>query len=171
VTISVGDLAPDFALDGVDGSTGESIRVTLSDLRGELVVLVFYPADNSPVCTQQLVRYTEGIGELDALGAKVLAISPQGPDSHREFAAHHGGFGFPLLSDTDKSVGRAYGIVGLLDFYRRSTFVIAPDGVIRFAHRYLGPGLAFKTIEQIIAGIEGRTEGDDEEPGDPELVR
>lgn len=125
MSLSVGDQAPDFVLDGVDGLTGEPLRIRLSDLLGETVVLVFYPADNTPVCTKQLISYTAGIAALDDLGATVLAISPQDPASHREFAASHGGFAFPLLSDPDKAVARSYEIVGLLDLYRRSTFVIS----------------------------------------------
>ena len=160
MSLSVGDQAPDFELDGVDGRTGDPLRVRLSDLRGETVVLVFYPADNTPVCTKQLISYTEGIAGFDQLGATVLAISPQDPESHRRFAANHDGFAFPLLSDLDKAVARSYDIVGLLDLYRRSTFVIGPDGIVSFAHRYLGPGLAYKTVHQITAAIEGRTEHD-----------
>jgi peroxiredoxin Q/BCP len=121
-------------------------------------VLAFYPADSSPVCTRQLVSYTAGIAELAALDAVLLAISPQDVASHRDFAAAHGGFAFPLLSDTDKAVGRSYGIVGLLDLYRRSTFIIDADGVVAHAHRYLGPGLGYKPLAQIaglVASIAG----------------
>ena len=89
----------------------------------------------------------------------VLAFyPPQDVASHRDFAAAHGGFAFPLLSDTDKAVGRSYGIVGLLDLYRRSTFIIDADGVVAHAHRYLGPGLGYKPLAQIaglVASIAG----------------
>ena len=73
---------------------------------------------------------------FEALGAAVLCLSPQDVASHEEFAASQR-LRLPLLSDTDKAVGRAYGILGPLGFYRRSVFVVDRDGVIRFARRSL----------------------------------
>lgn len=149
-TLRVGDTAPDFELDGVDGSTGCLDRYALSDYAGSPVILSFYPADNSPVCTQQLVTYTRGVALLNESGIQLLAISPQDSLSHQRFAEIHGGFGFPLLSDVDKSVGRAYGILGLLDLYRRSTFLIGSDGQVRYTHRSLGPGLTYRPLEELV---------------------
>ncbi|MHB1929490.1 MAG: peroxiredoxin [Acidimicrobiales bacterium] len=126
-----GDIAPAFRLDG----TGER-TYDLADYRGEPVVLVFYPADHSPVCTQQLRSYSEDLGLFDALGATVLCLSPQDVATHEEFARlNH--LRVPLLADTDKAVGRSYDVLGPLEFYRRSVFVVGPDGVIRFARRSL----------------------------------
>jgi len=150
MSVSVGELAPDFELDGVDGRTGEDHRYRLSDFRGAPVVLVFYPGDNTPVCRQQLSSYTEQIGEFAALGAQVLALSPQSVESHREFARRTGGFAFPLLADDGKDVARRYGNLGLLDLYRRSTVVVDADGVVGYTHRYIGPGLAFKPVEVLV---------------------
>lgn len=152
----IGDPAPDFTLPGVDGATGVEGSYRLADLRGDWVVLAFYPADDSPVCTAQLRSYTEGIAELDGLGARVLAISPQSPASHRRFAAAHGGFAFPLLSDEDKSVGGAYGILGLLGLYRRSTFVVDPAGAVVYQHRLLGPGLGYKAVGELAEVVRTR---------------
>jgi peroxiredoxin Q/BCP len=147
-------LAPEFALEGTDG-TPESHRVhRLSEHRGHPVVLVFYPGDDTPVCTEQLTTYTQDVGRFRDLGAQVLAISPQGVESHDRFAAHHGGFGFPLLADEDKSVGDAYGIVGPLGFYRRSVFVIDPDGIIVWIHRSIG-GLSFQPTDDLVAALGG----------------
>lgn len=150
--VRVGEPAPEFALPGVDGRSGESIEIRLSDLRGTPVVLAFYPADDSPVCTAQLSEYTQMIGEFDQLDAEVLAISPQSPSSHRGFAESNGGFGFPLLSDEDLAVGRAYGVVGLLDLYRRSTFVIDSSGIVRYLHRFVGgaAGPGYRTATTLI---------------------
>lgn len=153
--LRVGDPAPDFTLDGVDGRTGEPITITLSGLRGRPVVLAFYPADDSPVCTAQLNEYTRTIGEFDELDATVLAVSPQSPESHRLFADGQGGFAFPLLSDEDLSVGRDYGVVGLLDLYRRSTFVIDAAGIIRYAHRYLNAGAGYRTTPDLVGILSG----------------
>jgi thioredoxin-dependent peroxiredoxin len=126
-----GDVAPDFCLDGTGGHT-----YCLHDHRGEPVLLVFYPADHSPVCTQQLRSYSEDLNEFEKLGAAVLCLSPQDVASHEAFAAAQA-LRLPLLSDEDKAVGRAYGILGPLGFYRRSIFVVDRDGVIRFTRRSL----------------------------------
>lgn len=148
--LRVGDLAPDFDLDGVDGATGAATRYRLSDRLGAPVIVAFYPADNTPVCTAQLLSYTRHIGLLDAPGVQLFAISPQDVDSHREFAAAQGGFAFPLLSDVDKSVGRAYGILGLMDLYRRSTFVLDAEGRVVHAHRAIGPGMSFEPLDELV---------------------
>lgn len=151
----VGDTAPPFSLGGVDGPTGRSLTWSLADHAGHPVVLAFYPADDSPVCTRQLVDYTARIEEIRQLGASLVAISPQDEAAHRRFAKRHGGFSFPLLCDEDKSVGRAYGIVGMLGLYRRSLVVIGADGRVRYVHRALGAGLAYRSVEQIVHAVGG----------------
>ena len=103
--ISVGDSAPDFTLPGTDNTDEGRRDYTLTEFKGTPVVLVFYPGDNTPVCTRQLNAYTEDIDSFTAAGAQVLAISPQSVDSHEEFSCKQGGFAFPLLADADKSVG------------------------------------------------------------------
>lgn len=146
----VGEVAPDFTLPGIDG--GRERTWTLSELRGQPVVLVFYPGDGTPVCTQQLVTYTDEIAAFAGVGAQVLAMSPQSVESHRAFAAENGGFAFPLLADEDKAVGLRYGIVGPLGFYRRSVFVIAPDGRVGWIHRAVA-GLSFQPSDEIVAAV------------------
>src|ERR1700704_1340917 len=98
-----GDKAPDFELPGTGGR-----NYSLSEYRGQPVVLVFYPGDNTPVCTRQLNEYTSDIDKFAEVGAQVLAVSPQSVESHEGFADDQGGFGFPLLADEDKAVGIAY---------------------------------------------------------------
>ena len=149
----VGAPAPDFTLEGTDGSTDGRRPYALSAFRGQPVVLVFYPGDNTPVCTRQLNAYTDDIDRFRDLGAQVLAISPQSVASHDEFSCRQGGFGFPLLADPDKEVGQAYGVVGPLGFYRRSVFVLDADGRIRWAHRAVA-GLTFRSTDEIVAAIE-----------------
>lgn len=151
--IAVGDAAPDFDLGGIDGATGDPVRRRLSDLRDSRVVLAFYPADNSRVCTAQLEEYTQQVGAFEHLDAAVLAISPQSPESHREFAADRGGFGFPLLSDEDKAVARSFGNLGLLGLYRRCTYVIDPAGRVAWAHRSVGPGMGYRPATEILAAL------------------
>jgi len=143
----VGDEAPDFTLPGTGGRD-----YRLAEYRGKPVVLVFYPGDNTPVCTNQLNTYTRDIGRFDGLGAQVLAISPQDVESHEEFACKQGGFGFPLLADVDKDVGRAYGVLGPVGFYRRCVFVLDGAGVVRYAHRAVA-GLTFRPVEELVGAI------------------
>jgi peroxiredoxin Q/BCP len=151
-SVSVGDPAPDFTLHGTDGTAEGHRDYTLSDYRGEVVVLVFYPGDNTPVCTRQLNAYTADIGEFDDVDAKILALSPQSVDSHDGFSEKQGGFAFPLLADTDKAVARAYGVLGPVGFYRRSIFVVDADGILRHAHRAVA-GLTFRPTADLIDAI------------------
>ena len=144
---SVGDVAPDFTLPGTGGRS-----YTLSEYRGQPVVLVFYPADNTPVCTNQLSTYSSDIERFSGLGAQVLALSPQGIESHEGFAESLG-LTFPLLADEEKEVGKLYGIVGPLGFYRRSVFVIDSDGVVRYAHRAVS-GLTYRPTDELVEAIE-----------------
>jgi peroxiredoxin Q/BCP len=154
VTVPVGVPAPPLSLDGTDGSgrpEGRG-RWSLADLRGSVVVLVFYPADSSPVCTAQLRSYTHDIARFRDVGAQVLAISPQPVERHERFALDNGGFAFPLLSDVDLDVGERYGVLGPLGFYRRSVFVIDAQGVVRYAHRSTA-GLTFRPTAELVAAV------------------
>jgi len=148
----VGDVAPDFSVDGTDGTPSGHRPYALAEFRGRPLVLAFYPADNSPVCTVQLAAYTRGADEFAAVGAQVLGLSPQSVDSHDAFAAAHGGFAFPLLADTGKLVGGRYGILGPLGFYRRSIFVIDSGGIVRYVHRSV-TSMAYQPIDVIIAAV------------------
>jgi len=147
MAVSVGDLAPDFSLQGTGGNT-----YSLSQFRGQPVVIVFYPGDDTPVCTKQLNSYNNELSSFTGVGAQVLAISAQDIDSHEQFSGKHG-FGFPLLADTDKSVAGLYGTVGPLGYPRRSVFVVDAAGVIRYVHRAIA-GLTFRPVEELVAAIE-----------------
>ncbi len=144
--LGVGDQAPDFTLTG----TGDR-EYSLSDYRGHPVVLVFYPGDNTPVCTMQLNTYSADIGQFEELGAQILALSPQDVESHEQFSAVHR-FGFPLLADTTKAVARAYGVLGPVGFYKRSVFVVDGSGVIRYAHRATA-GLTFRRTDELVNAV------------------
>jgi peroxiredoxin Q/BCP len=146
MSISVGDQAPDFSLVG----TG-NVTHSLNAYKGRTVVLVFYPGDNTPVCTKQLVCYNNELAQFSELEAQVLALSAQDLESHEKFAAQHG-FQFPLLADTEKSVARAYGVLGPLGIPRRSIFVIDASGVVRYVHRAL-VGVTFRPVEELVAAI------------------
>jgi peroxiredoxin Q/BCP len=104
MTLALGASAPDFCVTGTDGTDAGRRDYSLSDYSGQPVVLVFYPADHSPVCTVQLQTYSHDIGEFAEVGAQVLALSPQSVDEHERFLATND-FAFPLLADADKAVG------------------------------------------------------------------
>jgi peroxiredoxin Q/BCP len=143
MSLGVGDPAPDFTLPGTGGRT-----YTLSEFRGRVVVLVFYPGDDTPVCTRQLNSYNDDLAQFERVDAQVLAISAQDVASHERFGAKHG-FKFPLLADTDKAVHRAYDVLGPLGFPRRSVFVIDRAGVVRYAHRAVA-GLTFRSVDELV---------------------
>lgn len=146
MALSVGDIAPDFNL---PGTGGRSYR--LSEHRGRRIVLVFYPGDETPVCTRQLCSYNDELQRFAELDATVLAISAQDVDSHEKFTEHHG-FSFPLLADVDKQVAAAYGVLGPLGFVRRSVVIIDAQGVVRYVHRALA-GLTYRSVDQLAEGL------------------
>jgi peroxiredoxin Q/BCP len=129
-----GDQAPDFTL---DTDTGE--KVTLSDLRGQHVIVYFYPAAMTPGCTKQACDFSESIDRLNAEGYTVLGISKDSPAKLAKFREHDS-LTIALLSDPDKSVHQAYGAYGSKTMYGktvegviRSTFVVDPEGTIAVA--------------------------------------
>jgi len=150
--VSVGDEAPDFTLPATGGRD-----LTLSSFRGQPVVLVFYPGDETPVCTVQLNSYNDDLSEFEDVGAQILGVSPQGVASHEAFAENHG-FSFPLLADTDKAVGSTYGVLGPVGFYRRSVFVVDGVGIVRYAHRAMA-GLTYRKTGELVEAVRRATAG------------
>src|SRR6202161_2844392 len=104
-TPQVGEQAPDFELSGTSGP------FKLSQHRGERVVLLFYPGDNTPVCKAQFCSYRDRPDEFAALGATVVGISAQSVDSHQGFIEKNN-LAVPLLADVDGAVARSYGAHG-----------------------------------------------------------
>lgn len=143
MSLSVGDTAPDFELPGTGGRS-----YSLTEFAGRPVVLVFYPGDDTPVCTKQLNSYNDGIAQFAELDAQVLGISAQDVVSHEGFADKHG-FGFPLLADVDKVVAGAYGTLGPLGFPRRSVVIVDAKGVVRYVHRAIA-GLTYRPVSELI---------------------
>lgn len=124
--------APDFELPATGGET-----VRLGGLRGEVVVLYFYPRDNTPGCTQQGQDFRDRHEAFRAAGARVLGVSRDSVRKHENFRSKHG-FPFPLLADEDETVCRAYGVLKEKKLYgkthlgiERSTFLIDAEGVLR----------------------------------------
>ncbi len=146
-SIGVGDPAPAFTLPGTGGRD-----YSLDEFRGRPVVLVFYPGDDTPVCTKQLNSYNDDLSQFDELNAQVIGISAQDIGSHEAFSSKHG-FKFPLLADTDKTVAGEYGTLGPIGFPRRSIFIVDADGVVRYAHRAIA-GLTFRPVSELVAELE-----------------
>jgi peroxiredoxin len=129
--LKAGDTAPDFTLP----STPDQ-KVSLSEFRGQPVVLVFYPADWSPVCGDQLALYNELLPEFSASGAQIIGISVDGIWCHIAFGKDRK-YHFPLLSDFEPkgAVARQYGVYREHDGEsERALFVIDAVGVIRWSH-------------------------------------
>jgi peroxiredoxin Q/BCP len=134
VRLAPGDAAPDFSLPDADGN-----EVSLSSLRGQRVVIYFYPAAMTPGCTTQACDFRDSLASLAAAGFAVLGISPDSPAKLAKFRDRDG-LNFPLLSDEKRSVLQAYGAYGEKMLYGkksvgviRSTFVVGPDGKIEQA--------------------------------------
>jgi peroxiredoxin Q/BCP len=125
--LPVGSPAPDFELPDESGG-----RVRLSDFRGRNVVLVFYPGDDTPVCTRQLCEFRDHWGDAEARNIAVLGINPWSAASHEKFRKKHS-FPFPLLADAGQAVGALYSTKGI--WVRRTVYLIGPDGTIRYARR------------------------------------
>lgn len=143
---AVGDEAPDFTLPGTDGD------FTLSEHRGERVVLLFYPADNTAVCTRQFCSYRDSEEDMTALEATVVGISPQDIESHEGFRDKHG-LTVPLLADTGKAVAKAYGVSTPVGS-RRSTFVIDEAGIVR--HKQVHAlGLRYESVDDLREALAG----------------
>ena len=122
-----GDIAPNFTLPGGDGS-----QWRLSDHLGKAVVLLFYPGDETPVCTRQMCSVRDRWPDYAATGAEVVGISTNTVESHRDFAEHHD-LPLRLLADIDRHVADLYGARSIVPGkVARSVFVIDPKRVIRY---------------------------------------
>jgi len=122
----VGDPAPDFTLPSTQGS------FTLSKALGKgAVLLVFYPGDDTPVCTKQLCNYRDNLDTFADLGVQVVAINPQSEASHRKFADKYA-FPFPVVADASKAVCRQYGVLNFLGMAKRALVLIGRDGKIKW---------------------------------------
>ncbi|MCX4749840.1 peroxiredoxin [Kitasatospora sp. NBC_01287] len=148
----VGAPAPDFTLPGLlltgdAGQPAERRDYRPAEAAGGPLVLVFYPGDNTAVCTKQLCSYTSDLDRFRDLGATVWGISPQDLDSHEAFARRHD-LRFPLLADTDRTVAKAFGIAVPGLGLRRSVFILDGDGTVRWRHVALA-GLTFQNSDTL----------------------
>lgn len=138
--VEKGSVAPDFTLDSDDGGP-----VTLSDLRGQRVVLYFYPKDDTPGCTVQACDFRDAMPRFDGIGAVVLGVSADDVASHRAFREKFD-LNFPLLADVGGAVSERYGVWGRrivrgrpLMGIERSTFLVDEEGVVQEVWRGVNP--------------------------------
>jgi len=150
--IAVGTPVPDLALNTTQGP------LTLSDLRGQTVVLYFYPKDNTPGCTTQAQGFRDLHAEFEAAGAKVIGVSRDSLKSHENFCTKQA-LPFMLASDPDETLCEAFGVMKMKNMYgkqvrgiERSTFVIDREG--RLAREWRGvkvPGHVQAVLEAVQA--------------------
>ncbi len=131
--------APLFSL---PSNTGEG-EVNLADYQGQWVVLYFYPADFTPGCTLEAQRFQRDLPQYQALNTAVIGVSVDDVNSHEAFCDSEG-LRFPLLADTDGTVGKAYGSF-LSGMALRHTYLIDPEGILR--ERFLGVRPATHSME------------------------
>ncbi|HEV3033393.1 MAG TPA: peroxiredoxin [Solirubrobacteraceae bacterium] len=144
-TPQVGEQAPDFELEGTDGP------FKLSEHRGERVVLLFYPGDNTPVCTKQFCSYRDRADSFAELDATVVGISAQDVASHNDFAGKYA-LNVPLLADVDGAVARSYSAVNRLGT-KRAVIVIDEQGVVRHRHDHR-LGLDYQSVDDLKAALD-----------------
>lgn len=145
IILKPGDPAPNFRAIAVGGEFGEGSPIQLSDYFGEQIILYFYPKDHTPGCTTQACKLRDEWAEFGS-HASLFGVSIDSPESHREVIQLHS-LPFPLISDVEKEVVQAYGLWmeqpegGEGDNYRteRTTFVIAPNGIIKTVLRKVDP--------------------------------
>jgi peroxiredoxin Q/BCP len=130
--LAVGTLAPSFLLPA-SGIPPETM-LGLKDLAGKPFVLVFYPKDKTPGCTQQLCKLTEEFAEFQALNCAVLASNPGSLKSHESFAEKYQ-YCFPILVDADKTMAADYSVLKAEGGIQRTVYVIDGTGIIRFAQQ------------------------------------
>lgn len=142
----VGEVAPDFV-----GTTDENKPLRLSDLRGNVVVLYFYPRANTPGCTKEACSFRDSMIRLVGLGVKVVGVSTDPVSRQASFKAKFT-LGFPLVADADKVITKKYGVLrSMVGFAERVTFLIDRKGVVR--HIWLKVNVTGH-VDEVIAKIE-----------------
>ncbi|MEM0139020.1 MAG: peroxiredoxin [Ferroplasma sp.] len=130
-TLNIGDIAPDFETVDQDGKT-----VKLSDFKDSIVILYFYPKDNTPGCTMEAKNFRDNMGIFAEKGIKVFGVSVDSPESHKKFQ-NKLNLNFTLLSDKEKDIVHKYGVMGMMTA-KRVTYIIK-DGKIVYVYPHVSP--------------------------------
>lgn len=125
--LAVGTKAPGFSLSACNAEG----PVSLGQYRGQNVILVFYPKDQTPGCTRQLCALQEDFDLFEELDAAILAANPASVESHQRFADKYG-YSFPILCDAEKAMARAYQALKPEGGIQRTVYIIDKDGMIRY---------------------------------------
>jgi alkyl hydroperoxide reductase subunit AhpC len=166
--LQIGEKAPDFILKGV--LAGTIADYSLHWLKGKWVVLFFYPADFTFICPTEVTGFGKMAAQFHAEKAEVLGVSVDPPESHIRWAEELGGVNCPLLSDVERKVSRAYGVLDETENVSlRATFIINPAGQIVYvvvSHTNVG-----RSVEETLRVLKAlRTERlcpSDWNPGEP----
>lgn len=124
IKVNPGDRAPDF-----EGPTAEGKILGLKDFLGKNVVLYFYPKDDTPGCTKEACSFRDNLQPIRSLGAEIIGVSVDSVESHKKFSTKFG-LPFPLISDKEKRIAKAYGVLRVTGTTNRVTFIIDKNGNI-----------------------------------------
>jgi thioredoxin-dependent peroxiredoxin len=156
MALDVGDIAPDFTL-----SNQEEAPVSLADLRGQWVVLYFYPRDNTPGCTKEACGFRDRYADYQAQNVVVLGISPDTAKSHQKFIEKQA-LPFTLLCDPEAKVARTYDSYGPKKFMGkeyegvyRQTFLVDPQGKVAQIYRKVKPAEHASQVLQDLESLQG----------------
>ena len=149
----VGNAAPEFTLTGTVNE--EDVEVSLTDYAGKNLVVLFYPLDFSPVCSEQVPDFNEQLSAIQAKGADVIAISRDSAFAHKAWSKDLGGVDFPLLADMNLAVAKEFGMaleeVGITT---RGVFIVDKSGKIAFKHVEEAPPDNTLTAEQVLVELD-----------------
>jgi peroxiredoxin 2/4 len=166
--IRVGDKAPNFTLKGV--FRGIVSDFTLQSFPGKWLILFFYPADFTFICPTEVAGFSKIAHQFQAEEAEILGVSVDSLESHRKWAEELGGINYPLLSDDQKIVSRAYGVLDESEgVCLRATFIINPSGDVSYlvvSHTNVGRSVE-ETLRVVKALRSERLCPSDWHPGEP----
>lgn len=139
--------APAFTLTDAEGK-----NVSLSDFTGKKVLIIFYPGDDTPVCTAQMCDYRNNVQEFTKRGIVVLGISPDSSTSHKSFSERHQ-LPFTLLSDIEKKTAKAYDTLGFLGISQRAYVLVDEEGMVLLAYSDFLP-ILYQPMKDLLAKID-----------------
>ncbi len=143
--LAVGDVAPDFS---ATTKTGE--RITLSSLKGQPVVVYFYPKDETPGCTKEACAFRDAWNKFTAAHVGLVGVSRDTEESHREFVKKHE-LPFPLAADGDGKISQSYGVPSTLGMSARVTFLVGSDGRVVKVWPKVDPGVH---ADEVLAAVQ-----------------
>ena len=149
----VGSAAPDFTLTGSLGS--EDTEVSLDNFKGKNLVVIFYPLDFSPVCSEQIPDFNTKIDEIRAKNAEIIAINRDSAFAHKAWSVHLGGVKFPLLSDMNLEVSKQFGMaLEAVGITNRGVIIIDSEGNIVFKHVEDAPPDNTLAVNQVLNELD-----------------